>query len=885
LLQTRPWAAVIAAALLGLGAQAAVAVPPLWGDAAAARTALGLAAAVAAGAFAGILPGLVVAVGGWLLNAVFVAEDALTAAVALPAWLAAGGAAGWVALRVLAGSGRLRAADERLAAVAEAASDALAGVDPDGRITTWSRGAESLFGHGADEIAGRPLADLLAGEGTEEEVGSRLERAAAAGERVTLEAVEARRRDGRVFTASVVLVPAGDGAVLSVRDVGELQRTTGRLRELEARYRSLTEHLPLVTYVTPLDPDGGVSGFVSSQVERLTGYGPEEWLADEDLRLRLIHPGDRERVVAERAAAVERGRFGSTYRLLSRGGRAVWVREEAVAVLDERGRPACLQGYLLDVSERHAAEEERAALHAQHADATAESRDRQRLSELVANAALVLASSHDARATVTKAAALVAAEAAEWCVVDVLEEDGTLLRLAAERGGPAPVGVQEPAPQPEDGVREVLRERRAELTESRVRLPLLTRGGRAVGVLTLLSGEHGRRYGPDDLPWARALAATTALALENARLHTEVEARSDANKVLTHVGDGVFLLDAAGVIRLWNPAAAAITGVPGESALGRPAAEAFPGWQEIAERIPAGTTQEPVRAEALPLDTDRGERWISISGVEFFGGTVYAFRDITEEHRLDELKAEFIATASHELRTPLAAVYGAAQTLRRHDFALDDAGRARFISLIVDESEQLARIVNQILLANQLEVGRLDLVTEPFDAGELLERVVEAARTHAPPHITFGVKAGEHVPPVAADKDRVRQILVNLVENAVKYSPGGGRIELSVEASDGAVLFHVADEGLGIPAEERPRIFEKFYRLDPDMTQGVGGTGLGLYICSELVERMGGRIWVESEEGRGSAFSFELPAAGSHRPSRSREAGAQTDLSGAPPGR
>jgi PAS domain S-box-containing protein len=375
-----------------------------------------------------------------------------------------------------------------------------------------------------------------------------------------------------------------------------------------------------------------------------------------------------------------------------------------------------------------------------------------------------------------------------------------------------------------------------------------------------------------------------ALAIESSRLHAEVEARSDASKVLTHVGDGVFLLDQGSVIRLWNPAAAAITGVPAEAALGKPVSEAIPGWQEVAERVPVGATSALVHAEALPLDTERGERWISISAVDFFGGTVYAFRDITEAHRLDELKTEFIATASHELRTPLAAVYGAAQTLRRHDFALDEAGRARFISLIVDESERLARIVNQILLANQLEVGRLDLMTEPFDAPDLLVRVVEAARTHAPPHITFAVQAAEGVPPVAADKDRVRQILVNLVENAIKYSPGGGRIELGAEPADGAVLFRVVDEGLGIPAEEQRRIFEKFYRLDPDMTQGIGGTGLGLYICSELVERMGGHIWVESEEGIGSSFLFELPSVSSHRTSsKTREpSGKERGSSAAP---
>jgi signal transduction histidine kinase len=224
------------------------------------------------------------------------------------------------------------------------------------------------------------------------------------------------------------------------------------------------------------------------------------------------------------------------------------------------------------------------------------------------------------------------------------------------------------------------------------------------------------------------------------------------------------------------------------------------------------------------------------------------------------MKADFLSTASHELRTPLAAVYGAAQTLKRHDFALDESGRSRFITLIVDESERLGRIVNEILLANQLEVGVLDLATEPFDAVELVERVVEAMRLHAPPGIEIELAAHDGAPAVAADRDKVRQVLNNLVENAMKYSPDGGRIELAIERRDSMVRFAVRDEGLGIPVDEQARIFDKFYRLDPNLTRGVGGTGLGLYICSELVGRMGGRIWVETREPHGSAFMFELPA-------------------------
>ncbi len=273
------------------------------------------------------------------------------------------------------------------------------------------------------------------------------------------------------------------------------------------------------------------------------------------------------------------------------------------------------------------------------------------------------------------------------------------------------------------------------MTAERIIAPLLTRGRRVVGALTLVTGEPGRRYTSDDLSWVRAVAAMAAVVIDNARLYDEVEARADATRVLTYVGDGVFLLDRAGVVRLWNPSAETITGLPAATVVGQPAAEVIRGWDQISKRVPIALTREAARAEALPLETERGERWISISGVEFFGGTVYAFRDITESHRLAELQAEFIATASHELRTPLAAVYGAAQTLRRHDFALDEAGRERFISLIVEESDRLGRVVNQILLANQLDVGRVDLETEPFDPSELLERVAEATRTHAPrPH-------------------------------------------------------------------------------------------------------------------------------------------------------
>ncbi|HEX2292499.1 MAG TPA: PAS domain S-box protein [Gaiellaceae bacterium] len=789
-----------------------------------------------------ILLGLAVAAAAWALQYFLVADQSDAGLFALAVWLPAGAAAGWLVATLRMRSQTVRAQESRLDAIQGAASDAILRIDADGRIATWSPGATAIYGYGHGEIVGRPLGDLF----TEPDEAERLLDGAEG------EVVEQRRRDGGVFSAELTLTPTGAGeAILVVRDVGELRRLTDDLHNTRAQYRSLRQHLPLVTYVQSLT---GETTFVSPQIDGLLGYTAQEWLEDPDLRARLVHDEDRQEV--EAASGQDRRRL--TYRMHARDGRVVWVRDEAVQVLDESGRPFCIQGFLLDVTARKTAESERKELRAEQAATAEDARNRQQRIDLVAEAASVLASSRDVSSTVRRVAALLARDLADWCVVDVLEENGAVARFAAE--GEEPDADLDVHPGP--AVVQVVSERRPTLADREMILPLVSRGRRAIGALTLVRGESSTPFGSDDLPWARAVAGMIGLAIDNSRLHDEVQARADANRVLTHVGDGVFLLDRGGVIRLWNPASAEITGVSADSAVGKPAADAIPEWNVLSERIALATAGEAVRASTLPLDTKRGERWISISGVEFPDGTVYAIRDVTEEHQLEVLKTEFIATASHELRTPLAAVYGAAQTLRRHDFALDDAGRERFIRLIVDESDRLATIVNQILLANQLEVGRVDIEAEPFDGAELVERVVDSRRTHAPDHIRLEIAAAGGLPLVAADKDRTHQVLVNLVDNAIKYSPGGGRVEVGVETANGSVVFRVADEGLGIPADEQRRIFEKFYRLDPNMTKGIGGTGLGLYICSELVERMGGQIWLESEEGRGSSFFFELPSVG-----------------------
>jgi len=852
----------VAAIAIGVILEAAVYVPSDWPDR---RPGIAVAAAILiaalAGALGGIWSGLAVAAAGWGFHYFFVTEDTLPPLIGLPAWLAVGALAGWLST-TWRQTARARAhLDLELAALRESSSEAILTVDSEGTIVSWSRGAEDIYGYGADEAVGGPLAIL----GGEDVVAPALV-AVHAAERLEVPTAVHRRKGGEEIAVSLTVAPLGGpndeapGALVITADVGEPHRIDARRREIEAKYRALTEHLPVVTYVHPLG-ERGKCLYVSPQVSPLLGYSAEEWLAQPDLFFQLVHPEDRERVtdeIAETSASTTPLR--SEYRMLSRDGRVVWVHDEAVTVRDDDGRPLYVQGFLVDVGERKHAGEERERLLAAQRSAAAEASDRQRKLDVLARASEILGSSRHFEATLRRVAELAVRDLADWCLVDLLDEEGNPTRVAAAHSGPGKPPGPEPGPEPEVDALDVARRGRPELSESRMCVPLRARG-RALGALTLLTRSDGRSYGADDLAAAQDLAGMAALAVDNARLTREVEEAADAARVLTYVADGVTLIDRTGTIRLWNPAAEAITGLPADSVLGRPAAEAIGGWKALAERIPIGAATEQVQPETFPLETGLGERWISISGVDFFGGTVYAFRDLTDARRLEELKADFVATASHELRTPLAAVYGAAQTLRRHDFALDEAGRDRFVSLIVDESERLNRIVNEILLANQLDAGRLDLMEEPFDPGDLVERVVDAAREHRPPGIRLSIQVSDEVPAVAADRDRVRQVLVNLVENAIKYSPDGGLVEVGVEETEGTVCFHVKDEGLGIPADEQARIFEKFYRLDPEMTRGIGGTGLGLYICSELLERMDGRIWVESKAGAGSTFSFQLPAA------------------------
>jgi PAS domain S-box-containing protein len=503
-------------------------------------------------------------------------------------------------------------------------------------------------------------------------------------------------------------------------------------------------------------------------------------------------------------------------------------------------------------------------------------------------ASTLLAASLDVDETLEQLAALLVTRYADWVAIHLVQRDGParLVTIAHRdpekaRSAMAVVSGTSPAPDAIAGVGKVIRSGEPELyrdippdllegataevgIHSCLIVPLVGRDS-TLGAISLAWATTGERYDERDLEFAVDIGRRAGVAVDNVQLYRAAEERSQASRVLASVGDGVFLVDRHGYVRTWNRAATAATGLPEEAVVDRLALEAIPGWNAIVGRVPivAAGSGAP-RAESLPLDLGGREAWLSIHGVVVPDGIVYAFRDLTEERALETMRTEFVSTVSHELRTPLAAIYGAAMTLRRSDVVLDDEQRATLLDVVSGEADRLARTVNDILWASRLDTDSLHVNIQSCDPAALAHEVVQAQRAHLDRGHEIALTLAPGLPLVTGDPDKVGRVLINLVDNAVKYSPDGGTVDVKVEPVGSHVRFSITDRGIGIPPAEQRRIFEKFYRLDPNMTRGVGGTGLGLYICRELVRRMEGRIWVESDGlGRGSTFHVELPFAAS----------------------
>jgi signal transduction histidine kinase len=242
-------------------------------------------------------------------------------------------------------------------------------------------------------------------------------------------------------------------------------------------------------------------------------------------------------------------------------------------------------------------------------------------------------------------------------------------------------------------------------------------------------------------------------------------------------------------------------------------------------------------------------------------GRIYAFRDISSDRMVEQMKSDFVSTVSQELRRPLTSIYGFAETLLRQDVAFGEEERRVFLGYIASESERLTEIVDRLLSVARLDTGDLQVTDVPTDVGSVVSEVVSGVEQTVDDDHRFVLDVPAAPLHAEADPERLRQVVAHLIENAVKFSPDGGTVTVAARQRNGAVEVSVTDEGVGIPPGERERIFRKFYRGDAGRGQLAAGTGLGLFNVQGLVQAMGGTISVDSTEGGGSSFAIALPLA------------------------
>jgi PAS domain S-box-containing protein len=335
----------------------------------------------------------------------------------------------------------------------------------------------------------------------------------------------------------------------------------------------------------------------------------------------------------------------------------------------------------------------------------------------------------------------------------------------------------------------------------------------------------------------------------------EEKERSEA--ILANIADGIVAVDGEGTIVLWNATAEQITGVPAAEALGRRLADT------LQRDLSAG--EEEAAEREVTIARGGQEVWLALTEAAMrdasgnVGGRIFAFRDVSSERAVEEMKSDFVATVSHELRTPLTSIYGFAETLLRADIAFDERERATFLSTIASESERLIRIVDDLLNVARLEAGMLGLAVRETDLGAAVREEVARVQRGLDDRHRFEVDLEDDL--VAdADPERLAQVLHHLVDNAVKFSPAGGTITIEGRRRPETVELRVEDEGVGLSPVERQRIFTKFFRGATGEEVAAHGTGLGLFLARGLVVAMGGRMWLESDAGQGSTFAFALPA-------------------------
>ncbi|MBM4466256.1 MAG: PAS domain S-box protein [Chloroflexi bacterium] len=412
-----------------------------------------------------------------------------------------------------------------------------------------------------------------------------------------------------------------------------------------------------------------------------------------------------------------------------------------------------------------------------------------------------------------------------------------------------------------------------------VALPL-TMEDNLIGVIYIFRSQGGVPFSANDHQVLASFADQAAIAVHNARLYQQLmheKRRLDA--IIQNSADGVMILDPQRHIQVFNRALEEMTGWAAGEALGQPCSRVLALQDRQGEDICDATCPlfqtEPGEHLYAEGDVQRPDGSVVTVGITYsplydkeshLVSIIANVRDITRFRETEEMKSTFVSVISHELKSPVSIIKGYADTLRREDAQWDEDTLRQGLAVIAEESDRLNKLIDNLLDASRLQASAFKLELSYLQVDKLAEKVMDEFRTQSSEHMFTldfppdpSPGSGHRFPAVRGDIERLRQVLTNLLSNAIKYSPRGGLIRTGGWADDDWVYVYVADEGIGIPRSEQERIFERFYRAESPLTRRTEGAGLGLYLCKEVVEAHGGKIWVQSEPGKGARFIFKLP--------------------------
>jgi PAS domain S-box-containing protein len=407
-----------------------------------------------------------------------------------------------------------------------------------------------------------------------------------------------------------------------------------------------------------------------------------------------------------------------------------------------------------------------------------------------------------------------------------------------------------------------------------IALPLVFRQT-SVGVIYVFRAAVNVAFSPDDEAFLQAFADHAAIAVSNARLYEGVlREKQHLDAIIEQSADGVMILDNRWRITTFNRAMEQLTGWPREEAIGRPCAEALA--IETAQGVNICLADCPLQRrppEANPIvegwitARDGRRRYVqSRYAVQRgpkgeFLGAIANVSDITRRKIEEETQNTFVSVISHELKTPVSIIKGYAETLAREDAKWNRKTLREGLQVIGEEADRLARQIGDLLEVSRLRSDGMRLEQTEWQLPALAAQVTERFAAQAGDGFQFELRFPDDMPTVYADYERTRAVLENLISNAVKYSPEGGIIRVAGRADGDRAIVSVSDQGIGIPPEEQDKLFRQFYRVDNRLRRETQGAGLGLFLSKAIVEAQGGRIWVESQPGRGARFSFTLPLA------------------------